>query len=365
MRPASIATLVRLAALAVAVVAAVAIRAQEAGQEKVQDDQRFRFESRVDLVNVAATVTDADGRFVGGLQKDEFVLYEDGKPQEVALFSNERIPVSLGIAIDTSGSMAGEKIDAARSALDRFLGQLLDPADEIFLYRFDDDVQLLQRWTTNRAELKRALGRITPRGGTTLYDTVAEAVPMAVTGHHRKKALVVISDGNDTASHTGVPELKQMIRETEVLVYAIGIDGQAQPTVVRRPPRLPIPIPRPPFPGRGGRFPFPPGRAPIPRPPPVGPGRAVVVTPPGERVNILALRELTDDSGGRTEVIRTAVDLNPATAGVADELTRQYYLGYQSPSAGDGRWHAIRVEVTREPNLRVRARTGFTASRRQ
>ena len=148
--------------------------------------------------------------------------------------------------------MAGKKIDAARSALERFLGRLLEPADEIFLFRFDDEPQLLQDWTTDRGALRRALGRLSPRGGTALYDTVARAVPLAAAGHHRKKALVVISDGNDTASSTAVPELKQMIRETEVLVYAVGIDSHAEPTVVRSPPRAPCSDPRPAFP-RDGR----------------------------------------------------------------------------------------------------------------
>ena len=359
----SMATVVRLTAVATAVASTMAAQAPATRQEPTQNSQPFRFESRVDFVNIAATVTDSNGRYVSSLQKDDFVVYEDGTPQEVALFSNERVPVSLGIALDTSGSMVGDKIDRARSALDRFLGQLLDPVDEIFLYRFDDEVQLLQSWTTNRAVLRRALGRITPRGGTALYDTVAEAVPLAVTGHHRKKALVVISDGNDTASRTAVPEVKQMIRVTEVLVYAIGIDARGRPAGGVSPPRLPIPIPWPPIGGRGGRLPMPPGRAPLPKPP-IGGGPTARTTPSAEPVNVVALRELTDDSGGRTEVIRSASDLEPATASVADELSRQYFLGYQSPSAGDGRWHAIRVEV-KKPNLRVRARTGFTASRKQ
>jgi len=146
-------------------------------------------------------------------------------------------------------------------------------------------------------------------------------------------------------------------------VYAIGIDARARPAGGVSPPRLPIPIPWPPIGGRGGRLPMPPGRAPLPKPP-IGGGPTARTTPSAEPVNVVALRELTDDSGGRTEVIRSASDLEPATASVADELSRQYFLGYQSPSAGDGRWHAIRVEV-KKPNLRVRARTGFTASRKQ
>jgi VWFA-related protein len=316
----------------------------------------------VDLVNVTVTVSDESGRYVPGLQKEDFALFEDDRPQPVSLFFSERVPVSLGIAIDTSGSMQGGKFDVARRALDRFLGQLLDPTDEIFLYRFDDEVRLLERWTTSRELLRQALGRISPRGATTLYDAIAEAAPLAETGRHRKKALVVISDGNDTSSHTEMPELKQIIRETEVLVYAIGIDSQAEPSVTGTPSRPPVPAP---IPGRGGRIPVSPpipgpgGRVPVPPVPPPGP--STVNPRPDARVNAYGLHQLTDDSGGRTEIIRTVYDLDPATASIADELSRQYYLGYQSPSAGDGKWHSIRVEVPGR-KYHVRARTGFLAT---
>ena len=153
---------------------------------------------------MTATVIDSRGRFVPGLEKDDFRVYEDGEPQTVTHFSNERVPVSLGIALDTSGSMDGDKMVAARNALDRFLYDLLDSTDEIFLYQFSYQPILVQDWTTDRTSLTRALGRIRPRGGTALYDTVAEAVPMAQTGRHQKKALVIISDGNDTNSSTDV-----------------------------------------------------------------------------------------------------------------------------------------------------------------
>jgi len=354
-------TLLCAAAMTAVIGARITARLETIGQDAVRDPQRFRYETRIDLVNVTVTVADAAGRFVPGLTKDDFALYEDGKPQPILLFFNERVLVSLGLAIDTSGSMQGEKIDAAREALDRFLGRSLDPDDEIFLYRFDDDVQLVQSWTSDRALLKRALGRISPRGSTTLYDTVAQAVPLAETGRHRKKALVIISDGNDTSSRTTVPELQQRIRESEVLVYAVGIDSRTAETSVSRPPRFPIPLPLP-IPGRGPRSPFPPGRGPIPPRPPPGPNPTAPAPLPDARVNAVALRELTDDSGGRTEIIRTAQDLGPATTSIANELSRQYYLGYQSPSAGDGQWHTIRVE-TKNRTLRVRARRGFTATR--
>ena len=164
------------------------------------------------------------------------------------------MPVSLGIVLDTSGSMAGEKIQAARAALDRFLFDLLDDGDEVFLYRFSDYPTLLQGWTSDRAAVSHALGRIAPHGGTALYDAVAEALPLAQAGTRRKKALLIVSDGNDTMSQTSLRDLKQHIRESEVLVYAIGIDGEAEPTFRQPPPRAPLPPFRRPFPPtRGGR----------------------------------------------------------------------------------------------------------------
>ena len=206
-----------------------------------------------------------------------------------------------------------------------------------------------------------------------MYDAVAEAVPLAQMGRHRKKALVIISDGNDTSSRTDVLAVKQMIRETEVLVYAIGIDSQndsalwrrrftlrsfqTQGTLLqRRPPRVPTPFP----------FPFPGGRRPSPPPsPPTFRRRRAAATRRDRRattgVNVAALRDITDDSGGRTEIIRGARDLDPATAGIADELSKQYYLGYASTGVKDGRWHTIRVEV-RNGGYIVRARRGFVAT---
>ena len=337
----------------------VSVHGQQSQQQPVRpetsggNDQGFRFKSGVELINVTATVSDVSGRFVSGLRAEDFLVYEDIQPVQVTHFSAERVPVSLGIALDTSGSMAGEKIQAAQSALDRFLFDLLDKQDEIFLYRFSNDPVLLQSWTTDRPLLSRALGRIVPHGGTAMYDTVAEAIPLAQRGQYVKKALVVISDGNDTASRTNINEVKQLIRESEVLVYAIGIDGTGDTTTRRAPPpqpRWPVPMPFP-----GGRRPG------WPQPPSGGGGWPRSSTPNDDRVNVVALRDMTDDSGGRTEIVRNPQDLNPATANVADELSKQYYLGYPSTAKKDGRWHSIRVEL-RNGNYRVRARRGYVAS---
>ena len=161
-------------------------------------------------------------------------------------------------------------------------------------------------------------------------------------------------------SDTDIVALRQRVRETEVLIYAVGIDGESEAPpwtrggTQRLPPRIPFPIP-----GQGpvGR------RPPWPGQPPSHPqgGRRNPTVSTDERVNEQALRLMTDDSGGRTEIIRTVRDLGPATASIADELSRQYFLGYPPAAEKDGRWHTIRVDVPNR-DYRVRARRGYMAT---
>jgi VWFA-related protein len=264
---------------------------------------------------------------------------------------------------------------SARQALNRFLFELLAPEDEVFLYRFDNLPELVEGWTSDKDRIARGLARIRPNGATSMYDAISEAIPLAQSGRHRKKALLVISDGNDTNSRITIQELKQQIRQSEVLVYAIGIDVQQTFLPTGRPTRpwpqlgQRIPVPRP-FPTPGGRNPptMPPRRPPVVIPPgggvpPSGPGGGNPSTyrRGDEPVNVAALRDITDDSGGRTEIVRSIRDLDPATSGIADELSKQYYLGYPSQGKKDGGWHTIRVDV-RSGRYLVRARRGYTAT---
>ena len=314
------------------------------------EQEGFRFRSGVELINVTATVTDDNGRFVSGLRKNDFTLYEDGQQQEITHFSNERVPVSLGIVLDTSGSMTDDKMSSARAAIDRFVFDLLGPDDELFFMQFNNSPRLMQQFTKDRRAISRAVGRVNPAGGTAMYDAVADAVPLADAGQNRKKALLLISDGNDTNSTIRVDELRQLIRESEVMVYALGVDSttsrRSNGGTVVKPPQLPIPIPFP-FPGSGRR--------------PYANPQIIFSSGGGERVNADALRQITDDTGGRTEIVRGFDGLDAATARIADELSKQYYMGYASTGEKDGRWHAIRVEV-RDRRLTVRARRGYVAS---
>jgi Ca-activated chloride channel family protein len=330
-----------LVAAALVAVAAASLYAQDG----------FKLKSRVELINVTATVSDDSGRFVSGLRKEDFTVYEDGEKQQVALFSSDRVPVSLGILLDTSGSMTDDKMDAARAAINRFTQDLLAPDDELFFMEFARNPRLIQDWTTDRRAISRALSRVEANGGTAMYDAIAEALPIASGGRHEKKAILIISDGNDTNSQIPVTELRQAIRESEVLVYALGVDGTDRFERRTSPPvRTPTPFPIP--------FPIPGGR---PR------GRFPQIFGGGygqsgdQRVNADALRRITDDTGGRTEIVRGFGNLDEATARIADELSKQYYLGYSSTRPKDGRWHTIRVDV-RDRRLTVRARRGYVAS---
>ena len=316
-------------------VTAVGTRAQQSSQTRPAPG--FAFRTSVDLINVTATVTDSQGRFVPGLRMEDFEVYEDGKLQKISQFDSERVPVSLGIVLDTSGSMAGEKMTSAQDAVRRFLDELLGPQDEVFLMRFDNRVSVLSGWTENRAAVSRMVGSIRPAGGTALYDAMSDAVPLGEQGTRRKKALVLISDGNDQNSSTDVDTVQRQIRESELLVYAIGIDSQ-QESLSQVIPRIILQWPRP-------------GSSSGPRP-----SRPSA----GERLNVGVLRSITDDSGGRTEIIRNARDLDAATTGIASELSRQYFLGYSTSSPRDGRWHTIDVRVKRG-QYTIRARKGFIA----
>ena len=278
--------------------------------------------------------------------------------------------------------MEGEKILAAKQALQHLLFDLLGPEDEVFLYRFDNKPRKVHGWTTDRERIWSELRRIQPNGATALYDAIAETLPVVATGRHRKKALLIISDGNDTNSYTRISELKALIHESETLVYAIGIDGFAyrtsqpaqQPwystvyssvssagTAPARSAASSLPHPdaaawqlwRTWLRSRGRpRPPMPDPRGPVtdPRDPRTVPGYPPSVPGVGGRrgdepVNVGVLRDITEHSGGRAEIIRSPRDLDRATSSIADELSKQYSLGYPAASQRDGRWHAIRVEM--------------------
>ena len=269
------------------------------------------FRSGIEVTSITATVTDADGHPVTDLPREAFTVFDDGERQEVTQFTSDRVPLSLGVLLDTSDSMFGQRMADARGAVEAFLFEQLTPTDEFFVMAFNHAPRLLSGWTSSRPVIVDALAGIRPTGGTALHDAVLAALPLIDARAHRRASLVVISDGADTASTATVRELRTGLHRSDALVYAIAIDS---------------------------------------------PSRHAINT----RVDVPALVSLTAETGGRVETVHDTRDLAAATARISAELSQQYVLGYTSPRGNDGRFHSLRLRVNR-PGLTVRARKGYIA----
>jgi VWFA-related protein len=275
--------------------------------------RRPALRSSIELTVVTATVRDANGKLVQGLPRDAFEIYEDGVRVPVAQFTNERVPLGLGLLLDISDSMFGRRIKDAQGAVERFLLKLLAPEDAFFVMTFNHEPRLLFGWKSAPDGVHEALERLRPTGATAIYDALLAATPYSEARPRERGAIVLITDGADTASDVTLYDLRGTLVRSDAFVYAIAID--------------------------------------TPEPQPIA-----------QRVNVDALNEITGQSGGRTEVVRATADLDTATASIAEELNNQYVLGYASPHPGDGKYHSIRVTVAREGH-RVRARNGYVAKR--
>jgi Ca-activated chloride channel homolog len=276
--------------------------------------QKAPLRSSIEVTVVTATVRNADGKLVAGLPKEAFEVYEDGERLPITQFTNERVPLGLGLLLDISDSMFGRRIKDAESAVERFLLELLDSRDAFFVMAFNHEAHILFGWKTDPSGVHDALAKLQPNGSTAIYDAVVAALPYLEHRPRERAALVLITDGADTASDMSLRDLRPALVRSDAFVYAIAID--------------------------------------TPEPQPIS-----------KRVNVDTLNEITGESGGRTEVVRSTADLAPATASIADELNNQYVLGYSSSHPGDGQYHSIRVRAV-NPEYHVRARTGYVAGRR-
>jgi Ca-activated chloride channel family protein len=285
-----------------------------AGTALSAQDPRARFQSGVDLISVTATVVDRDRQLITGLPREAFELYEDGEPQAIAHFTNERVPISLALLLDVSDSMYGQRLVDARAAVERFLFELLGVDDEFRVLAFNHEPRSLTEWTGTPEIVRRALGPLRPSGATALYDAVLQALPLMESRSRPRAGVLIISDGADTASDAALREVRSALVRSDAFVYAIAIDPPAR--------------------------------------------RAI-----NESVNITALNEITGGNGGNTEVVHETTGLIAATARIADELNSQYVLGYTSSRAPDGRYRSIRVRVD-DPRYLVRARRGYIAAPR-
>ena len=209
-------------ALACAIAALVAARLV-AQQPPITDNRLFQ--SGIEITSITATVTDREGHPVTGLRREAFEVYEDGVLQTVTQFTAERVPIGLGVLLDISDSMFGQRMADARSAVDTFLFELLDPADEFFLMAFNHRPRPLTGWTREQGDVRHALAGLRPSGGTAIYDAIIDALPLIEKRTRQRAAILVISDGADTASTTTLRELRPSLRRSDAFVYAIAIDS--------------------------------------------------------------------------------------------------------------------------------------------
>ena len=183
------------------------------------------FRGRIDIVQVTVAVTDSDGRLVTGLTRNDFQIFEDGNEQEITQFTDARVPVSLGVLLDASDSMRGQPIVDARGALDRFVGELLLGEDEALVATFNHRARLATPWTMPPSKTRNALESLKPSGGTAIWDALASTAKIFEQRNHVRAAMVVISDGADTASDHSLLQALEDIRRSDALVYAIAIDS--------------------------------------------------------------------------------------------------------------------------------------------
>src|SRR5215475_10884851 len=279
-------------------------------------DEKQRIITNTDLITFNVTVTDIYGRFVSGLSKNAFSIVDDKRPQEITFFSDDDAPVSVGVIFDVSGSMGGDKVHRSRDALAHFI-QTSHDRDEYFLIAFNSRAQLLMDRTRDGNAVLDKLTFVQTKNNTALYDACYLGVERVQRGTHPKRALLLISDGQDNNSRYTFNELRRVLKESDVVLYAIGILGGSDV------------------------------------------GSALGMEGQG------ILDELAGVSGGKAFYPRSAAEMDDIFEQIALELRHQYSIGYRPPNfVSDGKWHHIKVKVNPPrglPRLFVRSKEGYYA----
>jgi len=283
-------------------VAAVALAAWTGGL--TAQEPAGQFSSRVQLVEVYATVTDAKGELITGLTRDDFEVYEDGEPQEVSAFAAGEFPLTVALGVDRSWSMAGDKLRLAKQAAQSFLKELR-PDDRSMVVAISSDADVIAPLGTDRSSQSRAVAALDPWSTTALHDAIIATLDR-LESEPGRQALIVFSDGADRYSRASAADVIARARRSNALVYPIAFGKD-------RPPLL---------------------------------------------------AELSTVTGGRSFLLRDVKELEKTLAVVARELRYQYLLGYAPATPiepGQHEWRSIRVTLKKpSPGVRVRARDGYT-----
>ena len=277
----------------------------------------------VELVNVQFSVTDRRGQFITGLQKNDFLVEEDGRKQDIQFFSHDELPLTIGLLVDTSPSVR-PTFDQERAAAIRFISRVLRPHDLALVMEFEKSVTLTQDFTDDQRLLARAIDdmRVGPirNGGTSMYDALYLASREKLKEEAGRKAIVLISDGDDTTSKTTEEGAFIAAHASDVVVFSVAIDGGVRP-----------------FRNRG----------PLAR----------------SSGDSGALRRISEETGGSFFKIDNPKEFDGAFDKINEELRHQYSLAYVSMNpAKDGKYRRIRI-ISRDSSYRIQARKGYYAPR--
>ncbi len=316
-------------------------------QKKAEDSQTIRV--AVEMVSLPVVVTTRDGKRILDLKKEDFQIFEDGVPQEIAGFAATDEPISVVLALDTSGSTE-QKLSLIQNEAIEFVNRL-HPDDSVAILSFASDVSLLEDFSIDRDKNAYGIKETRPGGWTVLYEAVWLAIEDVLKPVKERKALVLFTDGVDTASRkASQKETLEQAKETYATIYSVYFNTEADT------------YQRSPGPTIGG-YPMPGGGYPIPgssRPPIYGPGGPGSTG--GEYMQGRAyLQKLSEFSGGVVVDAMQMQDIGAAFEQIAKELASQYSIGYYSTnSAHDGKFRKVEVKLTR-PGLIARTKKGYNA----
>ena len=283
----------------------------------VPDDPGSPVRIKTDLVTLTLTVTDLYGRYVSGLSKKAFTITDNNQEQEITFFSDSDAPISVGILFDVSGSMSGDKLAKARKALSRFIATS-HPSDEYFLIAFNSRAQLLLDRTRDGEAVLQKLTLVQPKNNTALYDAVYLGIEKITRATHNKRALLIISDGQDNSSRYNFGEVRRLMKESDVVTYSVGIVGERDTSSAL---------------GMQGQA---------------------------------FLDEISSVTGGKAFYPQTDVEMDEIFERIALELRHQYSVGYiPKDFQPDGKWRKVKVKVKPPrglPRLTVRGRDGYYAT---
>src|ERR1700722_1579652 len=298
--------------LAVASAAILAAQTPPPSQPPPPQDETPVFTLDAQLVPLYASVVDKNGKMVTNIPEAAFKVFENNVEQTLKVFNREDVPVSMGIIIDNSGSMREKRPKVAAAALE--LVKASNPQDEVFIVDFNDVAYLDAPFTSNIKKLEQVLDKIDTRGGTAMRDAISMSIDYAKTeGKKSKKVLLVITDGNDNTSNETLEQLVRKARQSEVLIYCIGLLNNEEPREARAAKR--------------------------------------------------ALNELAAASGGLAYYPKSLSEVESITPQIAHEIRNQYILAYTPLNAAlDGSFRAIKVTVKAPGNPTVRTRNGYFAN---